>query len=141
MSAGAIATFRAVRDLLTPLMSFTSSGDNAMRWSEMRGEFVSCPTSEPTATRFSLFGAVWRSLPAKTEDGKKMQYAAFMKLMMAAFKHRGEDFGPTRDATGGAYNSLDAWQKRNPTHKATLAMLDMVIESLTEIASEQGGTQ
>lgn len=129
MANKAHETFLAVRALIRNFDAY-GSGAPASRYSQLANRHVPCLVSDPAATRFSLFGAVWRSLPATDEPGKIRQYQAFMNILIAMLQAEGVEFGPRRNRATWDLNALDAWQARNPTHQAAMTMLNTAIRAL-----------
>lgn len=127
MSHKALDVFRAVRKLIRDPEHYDVY-QPAAYWSEARGGWQACSIMDERAQRFTLFGAVWRSLPATTESGKSTQLRAFTEIMREGMSREGLNTDSlVRDRMSWHLCALDNWADHRRPHSEVISALNAVL--------------
>lgn len=95
------------------------------------GTMVSCVSSDPQATQFSLFGAIWAQLPTDNEQKRAAQLVSLVRVFHVGLKRAGLDDTPYRDSSRGLYNGFDAW----PADRTKDEVLDAIRQVIKHIST------
>lgn len=130
-----VRVFEGILNLIDGPGCYEQDGHPAQRL-RPDGEFEACVCTDPRASRFTLFGAVWRVMVRDTPSDRMESFKRFTALFRAALGH--SQYRPLvehmdrRDRYRGIVNQIDAWAA-DKSQEEVVRVLRAVIETLRQV--------